>query len=197
MVETVLASPCPICGKKGLIYRVEEMEIPNFGNCLQTTIICPHCGFRHTDVMMLDVHEPMRYEMIIENEEDLSAKVIRSTSGTITIPEIGAKLEPGPLSEAFITNVEGLLNRFVDILVQLMHDTPDKIEEIREILRKIGYIRHGRMRATVILEDPLGNSAIVGHRIKKRELTKEEIKNLKLGEMTLSLRDLNDIQHNS
>ncbi len=196
MAETVLDSPCPVCGKRGLIYRAEELKIPHFGNCLQTTIICPHCGFRHADIMMLDIHDPMRYEISIESERDLSAKVIRSTSGTITIPEIGAKLEPGPLSEAFITNVEGLLNRFVDILVQLMHDTPEKLEEIREVLRKIGYIRHGRERVTVILEDPLGNSAIIGEHVRKRKLTEEEVKNLKLGEITLSLRGLNDLQHN-
>ncbi len=188
MVETVLDSPCPVCGTRGLIYRVDELELPYFGKCLQTTILCKHCGYRHADVMMLEVHDPMLYEFTIENEEDLNVKVVRATSGTIEIPEIGAKIEPGPLSESFITTVEGVLNRIVDVLVQLMHDTPEMRDRINEILRKIGYIRHGRMSAHIIVKDPLGNSAIISDRVKRRKLTEDEIKELKLGEITYELR---------
>jgi zinc finger protein len=116
--------------------------------------------------------------------------VIRSTSGTITIPEIGAKLEPGPYSEAFVSNVEGVLNRFVDILLQLLHTYPEKREEILDVLRKIGYIRHGRMEATFMIDDPFGNSAIVGENVRKRPLTRHELKALKTGEITLDLSEL-------
>ncbi len=188
MVETVLDAPCPVCGKRTLVYRAEELELPYFGKCLQTTIICKNCGYRHADVMMLDVHEPMSYELKIEDVRDLNIKVVRSTSGTIEIPEIGAKIEPGPLSEAFITTIEGVLNRIVDVLVQLMHNTPELRERINEVLRKIGYIRHGRMKATLILKDPLGNSAIISDRVKRRKLSEEEIKELKLGEITYEIR---------
>ncbi len=190
MVETILDTPCPICGKKTLVYRAEELDLPHFGKCLQTTIICKSCGFRHADVMMLDVHEPMEYKVEIENERDMYIKVVRSTSGTLIIPEIGAKIEPGPLSEAFITNVEGVLNRFVDILVQLMHDSPSKKDAIIDILRKIGYIRHGRMKATLIIKDPLGNSAIISEKTQKRKLSQEEIKGLKLGEFVIDMQSL-------
>ncbi len=190
MVETIIDSPCPICGKKTLLYRAEELDLPHFGKCLQTTIVCKSCGFRHADVMMLEVHEPMEYKVKIKGEGDLYIKVVRSTSGTVIIPEIGAKLEPGPLSEAFITNVEGVLNRFVDILVQLLHDTPEKKGAILDLLRKIGYIRHGRMEATLIIQDPLGNSAIISDKTEKRKLSEDEVRNLKLGEFTLDLKDL-------
>ncbi len=190
MVETIIDSPCPVCGKKTLIYRAEELDLPHFGKCLQTTIICKNCGFRHADVMMLEVHEPVEYKVKIESEKDMYIKVVRSTSGTLMIPEIGAKLEPGPLSEAFITNVEGVLNRFVDILVQLMHDTPEKRDEILDVLRKIGYIRHGRMRATIIIQDPLGNSAIISEKTQKRKLSEEEVNNLKLGEFVIDIGNL-------
>lgn len=142
--------------------------------------------------MMLEVHEPMEYKVRIEGEEDMYIKIVRSTSGTVIIPELGAKLEPGPLSEAFITNVEGLLNRFVDILIQLMHDTPEKREDILDLLKKIGYIRHGRMKATIIIQDPLGNSAIISDKVERRKLKEEEIKNLKLGEFVIDLGNLAD-----
>ncbi len=185
-----LATPCPVCGKKTLVYKATELEIPNFGKCLETTVMCESCGFRHSDVMMLETHEPTHYEMKIRGEEDLNARVIRSTSGTITIPEIGAKLEPGPYSEAFVSNVEGVLNRFVDILLQLLHTYPEKREEILDVLRKIGYIRHGRMEATFMIDDPFGNSAIVGENVRKRPLTRHELKALKTGEITLDLSEL-------
>ncbi len=185
MVETVLDAPCPVCGRKTLRYRVEEMELPHFGKCLQTLVICDNCGFRRADVMMLEVHEPMEYKLPIESEKDMYAKVIRSTSGTVIIPELGAKMEPGPLSEAFITNVEGVLNRFIDILVQLMHDTPEKRDEIVELLRKIGLIKHGKMKATLIIKDPFGNSGIIGDRVEKRKLSEEEARELPKGEITL------------
>ena len=187
MVETIIDAPCPICGKKALVYRAEELEIPHFGKCLESTIICKNCGFRHADVMMLEVHDPMEYRFTIEDEEDMYVKVIRSTSGTVEIPEIGAKLEPGPMSEAFITNMEGLLNRFVDILVQLMHDTPEKRDDAVELLRRIGLIKHGKMKATVIVKDPFGNSAIVSDRAEKRKLSKEEAEKLPKGEISFQV----------
>ncbi len=188
--DMLLDSPCPVCGKKSLRYKTVELDIPHFGKCLETTLVCESCGFRHSDVLMLETHEPMRYEMVIRGEEDLSAKIIRSTSGTITIPEIGAKLEPGPYSEAFITNLEGILNRFVSVLLQLLHTYPDKREKILDTMRKIGYIRHGRMQATIIIDDPFGNSAIVGKNVKKRVLSEEEVKNLKTGEVTFTPGDI-------
>lgn len=189
-VDMLLPTPCPVCGQKTLMYHAEEMDIPNFGKCLETTIICKSCGYRHSDVMMLETHEPLRYEMEIQSEEDLNARVIRSTSGTITIPEIGAKMEPGPYSEAFISNVEGVLNRFVSILLQLLHTYPSKRDEILDVLRKIGYIRHGRMRATFIIDDPFGNSAIISKKAKKRKLKDEEVKQLKTGELTFRPEDM-------
>ena len=189
-VEMPIPTPCPVCGKKTLVYRAMEMEIPNFGNCLETTIICKSCGYRHSDVMMLETNEPTRYTLKIESEEDLNARVIRSTSGTITIPEIGAKLEPGPYSQAFISNVEGVLNRFVDVLLQLLHTYPSKREEVLEVMKKIGHIRHGKMAATMILDDPFGNSAIVSPKSEKRKLTEDEVKNLKTGEITIRPEDI-------
>ena len=193
-VEMPLPTPCPVCGKKTLVYRAMELDIPNFGKCLESTIICKSCGYKHSDIMMLETHDPMRYQINLESEDDLNARVIRSTSGTITIPEIGAKMEPGPYSEAFITNVEGVLNRFVDILVQLLHTYPSKRDEILEVLRKIGYIRHGRMKATMILDDPFGNSAILSDKAKKRKLTEDEVKNLKTGEITFRPEDIEKLK---
>src|SRR3990170_4606625 len=93
--EVALESACPMCGAQPLLMRSLRLDIPYFGDALQTTVLCRECGFRHEDVI---------------------ARVVRSSSCTIRIPEVGAVMEPGPQSEAFISNVEGVLGRFRDIL---------------------------------------------------------------------------------
>ena len=59
----------------------------------------------------------MRYELSVESPEDLDARVIRSTSGTIRIPEMGIIVEPGTVSDSYITNIEGVLQRVQKVLM--------------------------------------------------------------------------------
>jgi zinc finger protein len=57
----------------------------------------------------------------------------------------------------------------------------DKIERARELLSKIEKIKAGEFGITVIIEDPLGNSAIISEKATHRELTQEEANCLKTG----------------
>ncbi len=185
--ETVLDAPCPGCGHRPLKYLIVDLDLPYFGDALQTTILCEECGFKHADVLILSQKEPVHYEMRISGEEDLCVRVVRSSSGTIRIPEVGMEMEPGPLSEAFVSNVEGVLMRFVDILsfLQRTSESEAERERIMEIFRFIGLVRSGKKSATLVLEDPLGNSAILSDKATKRRLTEDEIKNLKTGILIL------------
>jgi len=54
-------------------------------------------------------------------------------------------------------------------------------EKKKEIVERIEKIRNGKEKATLIIDDPLGNSAIIGKKAKKRKLTDDEIKKLKTG----------------
>ena len=43
---------CPVCSVEGVAKSImKEIEIPHFGKVLETTIQCPECGFKHSDVV--------------------------------------------------------------------------------------------------------------------------------------------------
>src|SRR3989304_1311752 len=50
--DVALHAPCPMCGAANLRMRSLSMDIPYFGEALQTTVLCEACGFRHADVLL-------------------------------------------------------------------------------------------------------------------------------------------------
>ena len=112
---------CPACGIEGVAKSImKELEIPHFGKVLETTIQCPSCGFRHSDVIALEQNDPAKYVIEI-NKNNLSVRVVRSQSATVEIPELGVKVEPGPKSEGYVTNIEGVLTRFEDAVKKALN----------------------------------------------------------------------------
>ena len=103
---------CPACAAEGVAKSImKEIEIPHFGKVMETTIQCPSCGFKPSDIIALEQNDPAKYVLEI-NRNTLSIRVVRSQSATVIIPELGVKVEPGPKSEGYVTNVEGVLTRF-------------------------------------------------------------------------------------
>ncbi|MCX9084006.1 MAG: ZPR1 zinc finger domain-containing protein [Candidatus Methanoperedens sp.] len=179
-ILNVTRSVCPLCGKEIITNWVQD-NIPFFGEVMHITSMC-ECGFRFTDTLILAQKKPVHYEMEIKTRDDIDARVVRSTSGTIRIPELGVDIEPGPASESFISNIEGVLDRVVDILEMVIRwNEEDNIERARELLQNIEKIKAGEFSITVIIEDPLGNSAIISDRATHRELSQEEANCLKTG----------------
>jgi zinc finger protein len=121
----------------------------------------------------------------------LNVRIVRSGSSTIRIPEIGARIDPGLFSDGYVTNIEGILRRFMDILFQILRDLMSnppgeendaRISRTKEIIRILEHTADGDIssgnRITLILEDPLGNSAIINKEdegINSEDLTEEEI----------------------
>ena len=85
---------CPACGIEGVAKSImKELEIPHFGQVMETTLLCPNCGFKHSDIIALEQNDPAKY--IIEiNKNNLSVRVVRSQSATVIIPEIGIRYTP-------------------------------------------------------------------------------------------------------
>jgi zinc finger protein len=125
---------------------------------------CTSCGYRHNDVILVDQKDPVKITFVASGEEDLKVRVIRSSYASIRIPEIGVSIDPVTSGESFVSNVEGLLFRVINIMSQLLRDSPENREEILERLKMIGRMRNGLERITIIIEDPTGNSAIVSER---------------------------------
>jgi len=86
---------CPACSIEGVAKSImREIEIPHFGNVLETTIQCPSCGFKHSDIIALEQNDPAKYVLEI-NKNNLSVRVVRSQSATVSIPEVELKWNQG------------------------------------------------------------------------------------------------------
>ncbi len=174
---------CPACGVDGIATSImKEIEIPHFGKVLETTIQCKKCGFKHSDVISLEQNEPAKYTLKI-SEETLSVRVVRSQSATVSIPEIGVKVEPGPKSEGYVTNVEGILTRFEGAVIKALNLFEDEASQTnaKNTLAEIRELIKGNGTATLIIDDPFGQSNIVSDDVVVSEIPEDELKNLKTG----------------
>lgn len=174
---------CPACSVEGKAKSImKELEIPHFGKVLETTIQCPVCGFKHSDIIALEHNDPAKYVLEI-NENTLTVRVVRSQSATVSIPEVGVKVEPGPKSEGYVTNVEGMLNRFEDATKKALMLFDDEQSQInaKKTLKEIQELKKGNRTATLIISDPFGQSNIVSDNAEKLEIPEEELRELKTG----------------
>lgn len=186
---------CPLC-HTDLVMNWQRDNIPYFGEILYVSARC-QCSFRFADTMILSSKEPMRYEMPVETLEDLDARVIRSTSGTIRIPEMGVTIEPGSVSESYITNIEGVMQRVREVLLtasRWVQGDEEKSSRSEELLGMIEEVVQGKRRITVIIEDPLGNSAIISKKVKATKLSEEEAKKLNTGMIVFDV-DKSELVH--
>ena len=149
---------CPICSAESELHCV-PYTIPFFGEIMIFTAVCDSCGYRSTDVMVLSEEKTKRCEMVVSSVEDVNAIVIRSSSGTIEIPELGVTVEP-KRGEAFITTVEGVLKRVENVATMLAKDEAST-KRVHEVMKQINKIKSGKARMTLIIDDPTGNSAII------------------------------------
>jgi zinc finger protein len=135
---------------------------------------------------MLANHEAVALTAKISSLDDLNMRVIKSGTATISIPEFGATITPGPYSEGYISNVEGLLAKIEDALTFMLSTAKGKhLKKGETMLKKMDMARDSKPRFTLIIKDPLGNSAIVSPKpgeIRKRKLTNRELRTIKFGQ---------------
>jgi len=164
-VECDVKERCPICGAESELHFL-PYEIPYFGDAMMFIAVCPSCGYRSTDVMILSGEKRRRCEMVISSAQDLNVRVIRSSFGSIEIPELGVSVKPGR-GESFISTVEGLLKRVEEAVKMLSRDVEgEKKKRAGYILEQIEEIKSGKASMTLIIDDPTGNSAIISDRAK-------------------------------
>lgn len=181
---TIEDARCPACDGQGLEYTAEPVELPYMGTSLEILLRCERCGYRHNDFVLTEHREPTRYFYTVTKADDMSVRVVRSGSGTIRIPELGISVEPGAASEAFVSNIEGILVRVERVLDQLLRDaeTDEMRLRIQDLQDTMGAMRLGTAPpATVILEDPFGNSAILGEGARHEAIPPAEAERLKVG----------------
>ncbi|WP_342765993.1 ZPR1 zinc finger domain-containing protein [Methanobacterium alcaliphilum] len=178
---------CPVChGQKCMDVINRTEEIPYFGEIMESLLLCSSCGYRHTDVICLDQKEPVHYSLQT-NVQRLNARVVKSQSATLTIPELGLKVEPGPKSLGYVSNIEGVLERFQTAVKTAMNLFDDETSQKNAtiILEELDKVRSGEKSVEIILEDPFGQSFIAHPDASKRKLEEDEIKKLKTGFITI------------
>ncbi len=186
-MESTVEQPCPICfSEEGLTMIAHTSEIPYFGEHTQLTILCPSCGWKHTDFIPAEGKKPGAWSLEIEGSKMLSVRIIRSSSCTIRIEKLGLEVDPGGATTGYVSNVEGVLNRF-EGAIQLMYrqsislQEQDIIDKCESLLEKINLVKSGDMVVEIILLDPMGHSQILHGEAKSRDLTDEELENLEVG----------------
>jgi zinc finger protein len=167
-----------------------QYEVEHFGSVLLSVLTCAKCGYKHTDVITLTERGPIALAAKINLNEDLNMRVIKSGTATISIPEFGATITPGPYSEGYISNVEGILDRIQDALMFMLSSAKGKrLRKGERMLKQFRFAKESKPNFTLVLKDPFGNSAIVSadpKKVKKRRLTKRELLNVKYGPFALA-----------
>ncbi len=186
-MESKVEQPCPICfSDEGLTMIAHTSEIPYFGEHTQLTILCPSCGWKHTDFIPAEGKKPGAFSLEIEGIDMLSVRIIRSSSCTIKIEELGLEVEPGGATTGYVSNIEGVLNRFQGA-VEMMYrqaKTSNEKETIRKceaLLEKINLVKDGNLMVEITLLDPMGHSQILHENAVSRELTERELEELEVG----------------
>jgi len=188
--KEIMYSDCPVCGGvKTLEVTNRTDNIPYFGDMLETAVSCKKCGYQSSDSISLEHNDPIRYSLKIDNTK-LNTRVAKSQTATITIPDLGLKVEPGPKSQGYVSNVEGILNRFESAVVRAIKLEGEDIErdvneKALDIIEFITKIKTGEYSTLLILEDPFGNSLIDDDDADKELLTQEEVDKLQTGFTTI------------
>ena len=157
-------------------------EIPYFGEHTQITVLCSSCGWKHTDFIPSDGERPGFSSLIIDNDEKTMARVVRSSSCTIRIPELDLEVSPGGSSSGYVTNIEGVMMRFENAIGTIIRgEDCEGNENATQILERLREARTGGVMITVELLDPRGRSQIVHHDATSRELNEDEKNVLETG----------------
>ncbi len=193
-MESTIEQPCPVChSPSGLTMIAHTTEIPYFGEHTQLTVICDECGWKHTDFIPAEGRKPGSWSLQIDSPEHLSTRIVRSGSCTVRLVELDLEASPGGASTGYVSNIEGVLTRFEDVIQTLMRDAEDDtVEKCAELLAELALVRVGESTLNLQLLDPLGHSQILHEDAIPRELSEEEASLLDSGP-TVPVFDSSDL----
>lgn len=162
----VFPSSCSSCGVP-CDTRMKMVDIPYFKEVVIMSTVCDFCGYRNNEVKAGGAVSPKgrKISLKVIESDDLSRDVLKSESCGLSIPEIELDLEPGTLGGRF-TTVEGLLNIIHDELKANMSFASgdsalvEKKKKMEDFLSKLRDAMELKLKFTLILDDPLGNSYV-------------------------------------
>ena len=170
-IEELKGQTCPMCGKNTLTLTQLKREIPYFGTIMIYSMSCSNCKFHKSDIDTLEKNEPAKYTIEVNGEDDLNIRVIKSSQAIIKIPRI-VEISPGPASNGYVTNIEGIIQRVKDRFEaqKEIEDDKDKKKAYLKLIKKLNRVLWGKEKLKIIIEDPSGNSAIISEKTKLEKL---------------------------
>jgi len=162
-MEILKNQPCPLCHQNKLALTEENYDVPYFGKCYLMNMKCENCDYHVSDIEAEEQKDPSRYTFELKNKKDLNVRIVKSGQATVKIPALKMSVEPGPSSEGYISNIEGVLERFKKV-IEGERDTAeddDVKKNAKNLLKKLWKVELGEMPIKIIIEDPSGNSAII------------------------------------
>ena len=183
-MQSEVDAPCPQCAEGGTLTMLAmNSEIPYFGEHTQITVLCSSCGWKHTDFIPSDGQKPGFSSLVVDNDQKTMARVVRSSSCTIRIPELDLEVSPGGSSSGYVTNIEGVINRFENAVETIIRGDDDGMgtEIATKILDRLRLVKQGKERIIVELLDPRGRSQIIHGEAISRKLNDIESEGLETG----------------
>ena len=204
MEEQPVNIPCPICHISGEVFMIAHVEeIPYFGEHTQVTVMCHSCGWRQTDFIPAEGKKAGAWSIVVRSTDTLSARVIRSSSCTVKVHELDLEVAPGSNATGYVSNIEGVLNRFKDIIKMVLRDMESEVtmlksvqpidsealnqsvESVARLLEMLDRIENAGQEGveplTVELLDPHGLSMILHDDAAERDLNEDELLLLPVG----------------
>ena len=176
----------PVCESENTKITQKIMDIPHFPQLWFINLTCLDCKYKHNDFLNLDVKDPVRHIYHALNKEDYTTKIIRAANGTISFPQIGAMIEPGPSADGFINNIEGILQDIKEKAKFLLNISTSEEEKIKisKYIDSLDEYINNNLPIDIVIEDPFGNSSIIPNNpanLETTKLTPEETEKLKTG----------------
>src|SRR3989338_5029448 len=135
-MEELSEQLCPFCHNKTLVLREDLIDIPYFGKTFVFSMTCQDsdCNYFKADVEAAE-----------------------------KIPQLRMSVTPGPASNGYVSNIEGILNRFKKILEDErdLSDDDTTRKHAKNLLKKLWKVKTGDVELKIVIEDPSGNSAIL------------------------------------
>lgn len=171
-MEILKDQTCPVCLKKTLELFEDEKDIPYFGKIYLFSMNCTKCDFNKSDLETEDRKGPISYTFTVESKNDLNIRIVKSGSAKIKFPSLRSKIEPAGATEGYVSNIEGIINRFEKVLITERDTTDDKSSKktAKNLLKKLWKVKLGELPLKIVIEDPTGNSAIISEKAEIKKI---------------------------
>ncbi|CAD7092930.1 unnamed protein product [Hermetia illucens] len=156
---------CPDCGSP-CETNMKVTNIPHFKEVIIMATLCEVCGCKTNEVKSGGGIEDYGtiFELKISNREDLTRDVLKSETCCMKIPELECEVGASALGGRF-TTAEGILTAMRDQIEEnafLFKDSQDEVtkNKVQKFADEISKIINLKREATLILDDPAGNSYV-------------------------------------